>query len=119
MKREEFFKMIKEHFSVGNEFDNPKKGTSKIISITSDKITYRRINSSISLKIDIMYDAFIKFKGKKCSASDLEEFNDTFRKNVGHTCNCSFFFIIMRELGLSSEIKGKGVVGNPFYVEFK
>jgi hypothetical protein len=38
----------------------------------------------------------------------------------GHSCNCTFLFIIFSKLNLlEGNIEGRGVRGDPFYVEIK
>jgi hypothetical protein len=52
-----------------------------------------------------------------CSSNDLKIYDPhiVISKSDGHSCNCTFVFLVLKELGLV-EIKGNGVRGNPFYV---
>lgn len=99
-------------------FNNPKKGTTTIIEVTSEYIKYRRKNSDIKVKLNDLDRAYKKFCGYLCSSNDLKDFNKYVfsTKDNGHDCNCTFFFIILQYLKLSTKIKGKGVRGQPFYV---
>lgn len=112
-------KAIAEDIKVGMIFKNPGGGTSQIVMVTGDKITYKRGNSNISLSLQDIDDAYYKFKSKQCTSSELKNFRKKVfsSKDNGHSCNCTFLFSLLGYLDLCTDIKGKGVRGNPFYVE--
>ena len=56
--------------------------------------------------------------GEGLAPSDLVIFKPTVfdSKQSGHSCNCTFLFQILKEMGIVDEIEGEGKRGNPFYV---
>lgn len=120
MSFEEFVRKSKEVLVIGREFNNPGGGTSTIISV-GDIVRYRRGKSAISISIDELYRTYTSFKGKQCTTKDLREHApaifDSAARPAGHSCNCTFLFMLLHEISLASEIKGKGVIGSPFYVD--
>jgi hypothetical protein len=44
---------------------------------------------------------------------------DSNARPAGHSCNCTFLFLVLKEIGLCGEIKGAGKAGNPFYVDIE
>ncbi|WDV48065.1 hypothetical protein PV797_10295 [Clostridiaceae bacterium M8S5] len=111
--------IILEKANQGLVFVNPGGGTSEIIKVTDRKITYKRGNSKISLSIESIQDVYDEFKSKQCTSSELKKYKQEVfsSKDNGHSCNCTFLFSLLNYLNLASEIKGKGVKNNPFYVE--
>jgi hypothetical protein len=106
------------------EFKNPGRGTSRIISFNDNgTICYKRGKSPIHINIrDIIY-TYKHFLGKKCSSSDLKEYApkiyDSKARPAGHSCNCTFFFLILKELKLVDKIEGEGKAHSPFFVIIK
>jgi hypothetical protein len=105
----------------GKIYNNPGGGTSEIVSIAdSNEITYKRKNSLISINIYEIYGVYKLFYGKKCSSSDLKKYKphifDSNARPAGHSCNCTFLFMVLEELNLVNKIYGEGVKGNPFFV---
>ena len=96
---------------------NPKSGTSTITAIDKNVVHYTRGSSPFSLEIAIIEKAYQNFNGKKCTTDDLAKFNKVFTdKNGNAHCGCTFFLMLMREF-FGVPILGKGVKGNPFYVD--
>lgn len=118
---EELSDLIVKKIKKGMKFDNPQKGTSTIIFVSENQIKYKRGKSTIKIKMKDIIEVHEKFSGTKCTSNDLK----TFRKEVfsskdnGHSCNCTFFFILLNYLGFASNIEGRGVRGNPYYVNLK
>lgn len=119
MNYQDFIENTKKVLSAKQTFQNPGGGTSIIVSV-SDVVRYKRKNSTIAAPLEVFFKAYLHFKGKRCSSKDLKAFDssifDSSARPAGHSCNCTFFFMLLNELKLSSEIKGKGVAGSPFYV---
>lgn len=111
-------KLILENIKETMVFNNPGKGTSTVTKITQDHITYMRGHSKMTVKLDELEKAYEQFYGSKCSTNDLKQYKPSVfsSKDKGHSCNCTFLFSILQYLHLSSEIKGRGVQGDPFYV---
>ena len=116
----EFVQMLKAAVPVGSTLDNPGGGTSKIIEYSQSFITYRRGKSAIRVSFEALFNAYTAHKGRKVSASDLKQFApaifDSAARPAGHSCNATLLFLLLCKLGLSSDISGGGVRGNPFYV---
>jgi hypothetical protein len=119
---EYFRSKILKTIHVGQIFDNPSnKGTSKITKVDDTKIVYIRGKSYITIEFDILYDIYKDFYAKKCSSSDLKKYAPKIfdSKNSGHNCNCTFLFLVFKELGIVSKIEGEGIAYSPFYIEIK
>ena len=106
-------KILKKHTIV---LENPKKGKSTIIKI-NNKVHYKRGSSDFSLSKDVIFRAYDYFKGGICSTTMLAEFDKEFTDKTGVPhCGCTFFLMLMREFS-GKLILGKGVRGNPYYIE--
>ena len=115
----ELYKMINENFSIGQIFNNPGKGTSTIVSITDMNITYKRGSSNIAIKHSDINKVYVEFRNRECSSNDLKELDESIfsSDSGGHSCNCTFLFLLLNHLNLSSEIMGRGVRGDSYYVD--
>jgi len=116
--KDRFKRLVLENIKAGIVFNNPGGGTSAVIRVTPERITYRRGKSNFSVKLDALATAYARFSSLTCSTNDLKEFDQSVysSEHNGHGCNCTFLFSLLHYLGLSSEIKGGGVPGRPFYV---
>jgi hypothetical protein len=108
----------------GKVFQNPGGGTSRIISFTEDgRISYRRGESYISINIRDIIGACNHFCGDRCSSNDLKQYAphiyDSKARPAGHDCNCTFFFMILKEMDLIYNIEGEGKANSPFYIVIK
>jgi len=108
----------------GKTFDNPSgRGTTEIICVDSDKIKYRKRNTDITIRVDILYDAYKEYYGQKCSSNDLKVYRasvfNSKARPAGHNCNCTLLFLLLREIGSVNKIEGAGKAGSPFYVNIK
>ncbi len=106
----------------GMVYQNPQKGTSRIASISPEKIVYIRGNSRISLNIEVIHSVYQQYKGKKCSSNDLKIYEPKVfdSKQNGHSCNCTFLFTVLNEIGLTENgIEGEGKPYKPFYIRIK
>ena len=118
MTKKEFETAIFKSIKAGQVFPNPLRGTSTIVEIDSNRVRYKRGKSIISLSIGDMYKAYSKFAGKDTSSSDIRAFNPALydSKQGGHSCHCSFLFLVFIAMGLVAGIQGGGARGNPFWV---
>jgi hypothetical protein len=73
--------------------------------------------SRISIPIIEIYNTYQQYSGKRCLSTDLRALNPSVFGAKGHVCNCSFFFMVLREMGLCSEIKRVGDGNSPFCVD--
>ena len=116
----EFVQLLKSSVPVGSVLDNPGGGTSKIIEYSQSFISYRRGRSTIRVSYESIFKAYTTFKGRRVSSSDLKALApsvfDSAARPAGHSCNATLLFLLLRELGLSSNIGGSGVKGSPYYV---
>ncbi|HKL41671.1 MAG TPA: hypothetical protein VJ962_03735 [Clostridia bacterium] len=110
---------VKKEIQLGQIFENPKRGTSEVISITDKNISYVRGNSRISMPINEFDNVYKVYKGKKVRTVDLKKYKPKVfsSKYGGHSCNCTFLFTVYKKLGLTNRINGKGVRGNPYHIE--
>jgi hypothetical protein len=118
-----FLETIVKVIYTGKIFNNPGGGTSEIISVDKNNITYKRNNSNITISINEIYSVYNSFYGKKCSSNDLKEYTphifDSHARPAGHSCNCTFVFLLFKEMGIVEKIEGEGKKGNQFYVNIK
>lgn len=116
MNRANFIAAIREYFPVDRVVNNPGKGTSTIVSYSKHNLVYRRGNSGITVSLLNFHEAYMHFRGKCASSSDLREFNPSVfdSKASGHSCNCTTLFLILNQLNLCGAIEGRGVRGDPF-----
>jgi len=119
MKYIEFNSLLKEKTKIGYIFKNPGRGTSTIKSIDNERIIYIRGKSKIYINIEDIYNVYVFYRGKCINTNDLKEYKpevfDT--KRNGHDCNCTVTMMILCNMKLADEIKGKGVRNNPFYTK--
>lgn len=111
-------KRLKDQLNVGQVLNNPSRGTSEIMSIDENKIVYKRGNSNISLRFEDIEDVVTKFSGQICSTSDMKLFRPKVfsSKHNGHSCNCTFCFMILQEINYTEKIFGRGRRGDPYYI---
>lgn len=120
MTFDEFFTLSQKALYPGSCFQNPGGGTSRITSFSPcGAICYQRGNAKIYVQLKDLYDAYQHFSGSICSGPLLRQFNPTVfdSKHNGHSCNCTFLFLLLQAIDVVSEIQGKGTSGHPFYVE--
>ena len=117
----EFRRRITEKIPLGTKMQNPRKGDSTITSISDDKIGYRRGRSVFYIAFVDMYDAYVIFKGQTVSSTGLRKYNPGVFDSTqgGHSCNCTFLFMVLERLNIVDRIQGRGVGGYPFYVSIK
>jgi hypothetical protein len=121
INKEDFINNVIKIMPVGKVLQNPGGGTSTIAAYSNSNISYQRENSTIAVKTADLYESYNKYRGSKCSSNDLKKympkvFDST--KN-GHDCNCTFLFMLLKEMHLTDKIEGAGVRGSPFYVDIR
>lgn len=113
---------LKNKLEVGIVFQNPGKGTSTIKAVNEKNIVYMRRKSRLYLKFADIEQAYNTFKGKICTTNNLKEYKPEIfdSKQNGHSCNCTFFFSLLKFLDLiEGDIQGSGRKGSPFYVKIR
>ena len=109
-------------FSPGDRFPNPRRGETEIVRLGKDRIVYRRGRSEIAVRVRDLYRAYLRFRGRRMSSSDLRSFAPSVFDSApaigpsGHSCNCSFLFHVLGVLDLAGPIEGAGVAGDPYAV---
>ncbi|AWH89014.1 hypothetical protein [Limnobaculum parvum] len=120
MELNKFINDIKTTLPIATVMNNPGGGISTIINYSDTKITYLRGKSKMSISFNDLYETYIYFKGMNVSSSDLRRFKPSVFNSkacpAGHSCNCTFLFLIFEKMNMSTNIGGKGVRGNPFSV---
>jgi len=116
----EFQNEIVNKIPIGTELENPKKGLSTVCKFSDKNIYYIRGKSTICVAFSSLFKAYAHYKGRHVSSSELrhyapEIFNSNARPS-GHSCNCTFFFMLLSTIGLAGNIEGKGTWGNAFSV---
>lgn len=123
MTRNEFSIQIAQAVPVGTILSNPGGGTSEIVQITDHKIGYVRGSSTISISFDDLFSAYSNFKGAQVSSSELRAYAsaifDSAARPAGHSCNCTFLFLVLKQMGLVDSILGSGVRGDPYAACFR
>lgn len=120
MNLDAFVSTIQSTVPTGTVFESPGGGTSVVLAVSNTSISYRRGNSRISISFEALFKAYTKFKGQQVSSSDLKEYApstfDSHARPAGHSCNTTFFFLLLQRIGISGEIGGSGVKGNPYFI---
>lgn len=118
MTKEEFILQLIDAVPEGTVFDNPGGGTSKIVNVGKDKLSYIRGKSRISLSFDAIFDALRLFSGMATTTNDLKRHNpEVFDSKLsGHNCNCTTMFRVLERMGLvDGSVQGSGRRGFPFF----
>lgn len=113
------YEIVSRFIRAGDMLTNPQRGFSVIVSISPDKIVYRRGRSEISYKFSAITETYEAFKGKIVSTSDLRTFLPEVynSQKSGHSCNAVFFCMLMVACGLTDgPIQGKGHAFYPYYI---
>jgi hypothetical protein len=116
-----FTRQMQAAIPVGTILDNPGGGTSEILSYSSEGVSYRRGRSTIYVSLRDLYEGYAKFRGRRVSSLDLKvvapSVFDSQARPAGHSCNCTFLFLALQEMGLVTNIYGRGVRGDPYFVD--
>jgi hypothetical protein len=116
----EFVEAMTRLLPVNSIIQNPGGGTSTIVAYGDDAVSYRRGKSKITVCISELYTAYLEFRGRQMSSTELRErwpeIFDSAARPAGHNCNCTFLFRVLERLGLSGPVAGAGQRGNPFSV---
>ncbi len=116
----DFRERFQRFLPVGTILNNPRKGSSEIISYRADTVTYRRGVSTIRASLVVFFNVYVKYSGVSVSSNDLRSYLpavfDSKARPAGHSCNCTFLFVSFQRMGLAGELSGKGVSGAPFSV---
>ena len=111
------------HLPPGTMLSNLGGGTTIISGYSRGRVSYKRGNSTIRVKITDLFAAYAFFRGRRVSSRDLKMFAphvyDSQARPAGHSCNCTFLFMVLLECSLAEPIEGKGRAYNPFFTTFR
>mgnify|MGYP000554193001 CR=1 FL=1 len=118
MQYHEFCRKVIETLPVGTVLPNPGGGDSTIVSYTGRKVAYQRGSSRFYVAFEDLYDAYDTFRGETLDSTTLRGFKPGIfdSKQSGHSCNCTFLFMVLKAIGVVNRIEGAGKRGNPFRV---
>lgn len=112
MELSAFRARIEANIAVGGVLPNPGGGTSTITRIEDKGVRYRRGKSIMLLRWEIFYRAYRHFCGRFVDTGDLKAFDNSFdsaaRDPAGHSCNCTFAFMLLERAGLADGIVKQG-----------
>ncbi|MCB1970114.1 MAG: hypothetical protein H6851_20615 [Geminicoccaceae bacterium] len=102
----------------GQVMANPGGGTSRIKRSDRETLSYIRGHSRMYLPMDVLVAAYCKWCNKQVTSAELRDWRpDVFDSSRGgHSCNCTFFFMVLQQAGLAGDIEGAGKAGSPFSV---
>lgn len=114
-----FEQKFRQSLPVGTVLSNPGGGTSEVLRYGNESVTYNRGKSNILVSLRALHFACEHFWGQRMTSSDLRlNFPSKFdSKFGGHSCNCTFLFMALQQMGLVSKICGNGKKGAPYYVD--
>jgi hypothetical protein len=118
MRYHDFRQRIIDTLPVGTALPNPGGGNSIIVSYTEHNIAYQRRNSKIYVAFKDLYDAYNTFRGGILDSTTLRGHNPQVfdSKRSGHSCNCTFLFMVLKATGVVDRIEGAGKRSDPFWV---
>ena len=106
----------------GTILPNPGRGTSKIKGYSSAKVSYIRGNSTIRVSFTDLFTAYTEFRGDEVTCRNLRDYApqvfDSSARPAGHSCNCTFLFMVLTKMGLTDGIRGEGKRNRPFHTTF-
>ena len=101
---------------------NPGRGTTTIKGYSAGKVSYVRGKSTIRVAIRDLFSAYSSLRGGRVRSRDLRRHApmvfDSSARPAGHSCNCTFLFMVLRQLGMASTIEGRGTRVDPFKTTF-
>ncbi len=118
MKYEEFRRIIMEKLPVNTILPNPGGGNSIILSYTSSNIAYQRGKSTIRVAFEHLYNVYMMFQGDIIDSTQLKRYNPKVFDSTksGHSCNCTFLYMVLKAIAVVDRIEGAGKKGSPFRV---
>jgi len=114
----DFCQQLRAALPLGTVLPNPGGGTSTIVSYTARNVTYRRGHSRITMAWEDLYRAYLRFQGTTLDSTMLKDYQPRVFDSTrgGHSCNCTFLFLVLQAMGVVDRIGGAGRRGHPFQV---
>ena len=120
MTLDEFRTRMKKSLPPGTVLQNPGGGTRTIKSYSDRNGSGV---STIGVAVEALLAVYQHFHGVQVTSRDLKVHApavfDSSARPAGHSCNCTFLFMVLERLGLADPIQGDGVSGRPFYTTFR
>ena len=108
----EFHAQMVKGLPPGTVMQNPGGGETTITGYSNGSVSYVRGTSPIRVAIRDLFLAYSEFKGSQVSSRDLRLFApgvfDSNARPAGHSCNCTFLFMVLRRLSMADPIAGDG-----------
>ena len=118
----EFHERMVSNLPPGTVLRNLGRGTTTIKSYSAGKVSYVRGKSTIRVAIIDLFSAYSRFRGGRVRSRDLRQHApmvfDSSARPAGHSCNCTFLFMVLRQLGMAGAIEGRGTRADPFSTTF-
>ena len=106
----------------GTVMRNLGAGTTTIKSYSAGKVSYVRGKSSFRVAISDLFSAYSHFRGARVRSRDLRLYApmvfDSSARPAGHSCNCTFLFMVLRRLSMATAVEGRGTRFDPFSTKF-
>lgn len=113
-------KLIEKSFPVGTKIQNPGRGCTKIGGYNVQKVSYMRRSSRMYLPYKTILSVIKSFNGQEVSSKTVKEFLpeifDSQARPAGHSCNGTTLFLLLKGIGFTERIEGRGKRGNPFKI---
>jgi|GEM_PF-3379335 len=124
MNEQTFAEKVQNKLPAGTVLDNPGGGQMAILSYNGTKMVYQRGNSPITADLHDLWNAYYYFDQRKpCdvdSAALRQRYPLVFDPHQnGHAANCTMLFVLLREIGVVSAVKGTGKAGDPFHISLE
>ena len=119
----EFQASMVKNLPPGTVLDNPGGGKTTIKRYSDGKVQYVRGSSSIRVAVRDLFSAYSNYRGVRVSSRDLRVYApqvfDSTARPAGHSCNCTFLFMVLLQLSMADPIEGEGKAHRPFYTTFR
>ena len=119
----EFHARMVKHLPLGTVMDNPGGGETALKRYADGNVSYVRGRSTIRVAIRDLFSAYSHFRGTWVRSRDLRLYAplvfDSKARPAGHSCNCTFLFMVLHRLGIADPIKGEGKARRPFFTTFR
>lgn len=118
MDRDAFLELLRSSIPEGTRMVNPGGGTSTVLWIDSDRVSYQRGQSRFYVSLADLHDAFQRFSGSEVTTRLLKDYSPSVFDSAsgGHNCHCTFLFLVLQKMGIVERINGSGRRGAPFGV---
>lgn len=122
LPEDDFYALWRQKLPDGTQMDNLSgDNVTTIVGYSDTKGFYQRGDSTIKIAFADLYWGYqqVHSAGNAgLTTTELKERRptvfDSEHRPAGHSCNCTFLFQGLEELGLVAEVRGRGVKRSPF-----